>query len=64
MKPPQSGKYTAPSTTAGVADTSPCVVNFHFSARFFALSGLIVDEPDRVSAMFWAAHRPSEHDLG
>jgi hypothetical protein len=39
---PKSPKYTAPSTTAGVAETSPFVVAIHFGASRWTFFGLIV----------------------
>src|SRR4029077_12470632 len=40
--PPKSPKYTAPPTTAGVAETSPAVVATHFGARRLTFAGPIV----------------------
>ena len=39
--PPKSPKYTAPFTTAGVAETSPVVVATHFNARRWTFAGEI-----------------------
>src|SRR6266436_2792839 len=39
--PPQSGKYTASPSTVGVAETSPSVVNIHFSFSSLTLAGLM-----------------------
>ena len=39
--PPKSPKYTAPSTTAGVAETSPVVVATHFGASCATFAGAI-----------------------
>ena len=39
--PAQSPKYTRPPTTAGVAETSPAAVNFHFVVSRATLCGVI-----------------------
>src|SRR5262245_48252857 len=51
--PAQSGTYTTFPATAGVADTSPTVVNAHFWVRFPTLStvSLFSDGWDRVLRM-------------
>src|SRR4051812_2797615 len=48
--PKRSGKYTVSPSTAGVADTSPPVVNSHFFWSVATLLGLNVVSPgcDRV----------------
>ena len=40
--PPKSPKYTAPFTTAGVAETSPAVVATQLGARRLTFDGSIV----------------------
>jgi hypothetical protein len=43
--PPQSGTYTCPLTTAGLADTSPPTLATHLTPSFGAVAGVIPPLP-------------------